>query len=171
MAMVGFRLCAPPPATVVHRWILTDQTELRQVRASLRHLLDAQSLTPDQELDDIAERMTIVATELASNALRHARSPAVVTLSRARSALVLDVADDRPIASPTVSGEHSTGPGGRGLLIVQELAHDTGWYVVDGNKHVWAEFTVPRRSRLSQAPRIVAVGIDRIIRRLRRVGH
>ena len=125
--MAGLRSSRPPPATAVQRWVVADRTQLGLLRTSLRDTLDTQSLLAGDDLDDLVERMTIVATELSSNTLRHARSPAVVTLSRTKNAFVLDVADDRPSAPPRVT-DGSTGMGGRGLRIVQALALNTGWY-------------------------------------------
>jgi two-component sensor histidine kinase len=115
--------------------------------------------------------MAIVATELASNALRHAHSPAVVTLNRSRRTLVLDVGDDQPLSVPRVPAERPGGQGGRGLRIVQQLALRTGWYVAGGRKHVWAQFGLPRRGRRFQAPRISVFDLDRFVRLFRRVGN
>ena len=168
MAMVGLRSSPPPSATAVQQWVLADSTELRLMRLALRQALETQSLA-GRELDDVAERMSIAATELASNALRHARCPAVVTLSRTRKAFLLDVADDKPLASPRITGERPGGDGGRGLMIVQELAIDTGWYVTGGSKHVWAQFGIPRRGRRPHAPRISVFDLDRFVRLFRRI--
>ena len=168
--MAGLRSCPPPAATTVQRWVLADPAELRLFRASLRQTLDAQSPMSAAELDDIAERMAIVATELATNAMRHAGSPAVIELGRTKTAFVLDVADDQPLSVPEIASDHSPQAGGRGLKITQELALDTGWYVAGTRKHVWARFTVPRHRRF-QAPRILVRDLDRLVRLLRRVHH
>jgi serine/threonine-protein kinase RsbW len=139
------------------------------MRASLRQALDTQALIPGKELDDVAERMVMAATELASNALRHAQCPAVVTLSRTKKAFILDVADDKPLSLPQIVDERPDGVGGRGLRIVQELAVDTGWYTAEGRKHVWAQFRIPRRGRRLQAPRISVFDLDAFVRRFRRI--
>ncbi len=138
------------------------------MRASLRQALDTQALLPGGELDDLAERMAIVATELATNALRHGQSPAVVRLSRSVAAFVVDVADELPSAPPQIVEEGALGTGGRGLRITQELARDTGWYAMDGRKHVWARFRIPRRIRRFQAPPISIPGLRIFVRGLRR---
>jgi hypothetical protein len=139
------------------------------MRVSLRQALDTQALVPGRELDDVAERMVMAATELASNALRHAECPAVVTLSRTKRAFILDVADDKPFSRPRIIDERPDVVGGRGLRIVQELAVDTGWYAADGRKHVWAQFRIPRRGRRLQAPRISVFDLDAFVRRFRRI--
>jgi serine/threonine-protein kinase RsbW len=170
MVMAGLRTCPAPRAVAVQQWILADSTELRQLRVSLRQALDRQFLIPGRELDDIADSMAIVATELASNALRHAQSPAVVTLSRGRRTLVLDVGDDQPTSAPRIADERLDDHGGRGLQIVQQLAQRTGWYIGHGRKHVWAQFSIPRRRWRSQLPRISVFDLDTFVRLFRRLG-
>jgi len=150
--------------------MVADYGQLRLLRAQLRQAVDAQSLLPGRELDDVAERMTIVATELATNALQHGQSHALVRLSRSAKAFVLDVADDLPSALPQVADAPTLEAGGRGLRITQELALDTGWYVAGGRKHVWAEFAIPRRARRFQAPRISVFDLTTLRRLLRRLG-
>jgi anti-sigma regulatory factor (Ser/Thr protein kinase) len=155
----------------VQEWSVADYTELQPLRSGLRQTLDTQALTAGKELDDMAERMTIVATELATNALNHARSGALVRLSRTRTTFVLDVADDLPTVPPQMAENQPLGEGGRGLAITQELADDIGWYRTDGTKHVWAQFSIPRRVRRFQAPRIPVSGLATLIRLLRRARH
>jgi serine/threonine-protein kinase RsbW len=155
---------------VVQQWILADSTELRQLRASLRQALDRQFPDPGREGDDIAASMAIVATELASNALRHAQPPAVVTLSRTRRTFVLDVGDDHPASAPRIADERHDDHGGRGLRIVQQLALRTGWYIAHGRKHVWAQFSIPHRRRRPQLPRISVFDLNKFARLFRRVG-
>jgi serine/threonine-protein kinase RsbW len=170
MMMASLRSSPPPSATAMHQWLLTGYAELPLLRASLRQALDTQTEIPRKELDDVAERMAIVATELATNALRHARSPAVVRLSRTKSAFVLDVADEQPSVPPVPAEARPTGTGGRGLQIIQALASDTGWYTAAKAKHVWAKFTIPRGGRRFLTPRISVFDLTTLVRLLRRLG-
>ena len=168
--MAGLRSSPPPAATAVDRWVLTDSADLRRLRSALRRTLETQPLISDKELDDVAERMAIVATELATNALRHARSPALVQLSRTKRSLVLDVADDQPSSPPQVTADRDPQAGGRGLKIIEALAYDTGWYVTGGTKHVWAQFKLSHRRRF-QLPRISVPGLADVVQRCRRIGN
>jgi anti-sigma regulatory factor (Ser/Thr protein kinase) len=168
--MVGLRLSPPPSSTVLDQWVLTDFQQLRVLRASLRRAVDAQAFAPGSEIDDVVERLAIIATELTTNALTHAQAPAVVRLSRSRTAFLLDVADNRPSAPPTIGEARTAGARGRGLPITQDLSLDTGWYVADGSKHVWAQIDIPRRIRRFHAPRIPAFGFTELVQRLRRIG-
>jgi serine/threonine-protein kinase RsbW len=155
----------------VQEWSVAGYTELQPLRSGLRQTLDTQGLIAGKEQDDLAERMAIVATELATNALNHARTGALVWLSRTKKAFVLDVADDLPTVPPQMAENQTFEAGGRGLAITQELADDIGWYRTNGTKHVWAQFSIPRRIRRFQAPRIPVPGLGTLIRLLRRVRH
>jgi serine/threonine-protein kinase RsbW len=169
--MVGLRSSPPPSAVAVQQWTLADATELQSLRASLRQAIDTQPLTPSGELNDVTERMVLAATELAANALLHARCPAVVRLSRTSKTFVLDVADEDPSFGARDTVERPLAQGGRGLRIVQDMAADAGWHVAGGRKHVWAQFAIPRRSRRWHAPLISVRGLDRFLRLFRRIGH
>lgn len=166
--MASLQFASPPSATAIRQWVVADYTHLRLMRGSLRQAIDTQSLRPGTELDDIAERIAIVATELATNAVHHGRSSAVVQLSRSTTVFVVDVADELPSVPPQILEGQTLGAGGRGLRITQELARDTGWYVADGSKHVWARFDIPRRIRRFQAPRISVFDLTSFLRFLRR---
>lgn len=89
-------------------------------------------------VDDVA----LTASELATNAVRHARSPFDVTLSRAGSHVLLQVTDASPRhPSPRTSDDGHLG--GRGLPLVAELGD--AWGVVTaltGGKVVWVRFLV-----------------------------
>lgn len=168
--MVSLRSAPPPPSTAVQQWVLTEYTQLRPLRVSLRQALDARALVPGKDLDDVAERMSIVATELATNALIHASSQATVQLSRTSTALILDVADNLPSVAPRLAEGRPQGSGGRGLHITQELSTDTGWYLTAGSKHVWAQFALPRRHRRIASPRISVHDLLTFVRLQRRIG-
>lgn len=166
--MVGLRSSPPPSATVLEQWSLADYSGLQPLRASLRRVLSVH-VVREEDLEDVAERMTIVATELATNALHHAKSPALVQLSRTTSSFILDVADDRPDQPPQIA-DREPGAGGLGLKFTQELAADTGWYVANSTKHVWAQFSTGRRARRFNTPRISVFDLRTLVKRLRRLG-
>lgn len=91
---------------------------------------------------DLVEEVRLVASELATNALRHAGTPFVVSLSEADGAVLLAVHDGS--ASAPVRGR----PGawdvrGRGLLLVERLSQQWGTRVdAGGSKSVWASFAL-----------------------------
>ena len=134
----------PPEAAVdVEHWVLDSFTNLRRLRGSLFAALNGEPMPPDGQLDEVPEKMAIVATELATNALVHGRPPTCVYLRRTEHTFLLDVVDEDPHTVPVRAGTRPPGAGGLGLHIVSELANATGWYTEDRMKHVWAQFSIP----------------------------
>ena len=127
----------------ISRWTLDQPLELAVVRAALQQALCDRLPSSTVDLDDLAERLLIVATELAGNALRHARPPTVVALLRSDGHLIVDVIDTDPATGPAVDSHRRPGEGGIGLPLAERLAEDVGWFPSGGCKHVWAQFTIP----------------------------
>ncbi|GIF01951.1 ATP-binding protein [Paractinoplanes rishiriensis] len=94
------------------------------------------------DAEDFAERLVLVATELASNALRHGRPPTVLVVFRADGHIVVDVIDSDAQAAPAVEPHRTPDTGGTGLPVVQRLAEQVGWYTTTPGKHVWASLTI-----------------------------
>lgn len=136
--MTSTHASVPFPAAVeLCRWSLAGFPELRQLRAAL---CDEIRQAPSDELNDLVDRMTVVATELATNALRHGLPPTVVRLLRQDDRLILDVADHDLDAPPRMDEDRPPGDGGLGLRLAQSFAVDVGWYTTGVTKHVWASF-------------------------------
>jgi signal transduction histidine kinase len=133
----------PDTAVDVQQWVLDSFGGLRQLRASLFVALKGEPMPPGGELDEVPERVMVVATELATNALRYGRPPTRVYLRRTEHTFVLDVADEDPDTVPEAAGPRPPGGGGLGLHIVGDLAEAVGWYADGTSKHVWAEFRIP----------------------------
>jgi anti-sigma regulatory factor (Ser/Thr protein kinase) len=109
-------------------------TAPRDVRRFVREVLLAWG--DDQQLGD-AE---LIASELATNAVKHAHSPFRVSVARTASTTMLAVRDTsfeqpEPRARPTHDG------GGRGLALVSELSSSWGTRPEADGKTVWAEVT------------------------------
>jgi hypothetical protein len=136
---------APPPAQAVElgQWLVATGTDLRPLRLGLRAALVAHRLTGPAEPDEVADRVILVATELASNALRHGAPPAVVRLLRGDEEFLIDVADHDVAGAPRLAHVHDAGIGGRGLHICRTLAREMCWYVTERTKHIWASFPLP----------------------------
>ena len=139
--MASLTASSPPAMTEIRSWALGTPAELRQLRASLYEALTGEPFLRDAQLDDVPEKMVLVATELTTNALRHGLPPTVVRLCRAEDGdFVLDVSDRDPQIIPEFAEARPPGGGGLGLQVARKLALDIGWYVTDGTKHVWAMF-------------------------------
>jgi anti-sigma regulatory factor (Ser/Thr protein kinase) len=114
--------------------------------AAARALVD--ETLPDWGCDELRENARLVITELVSNAVRHAGPPIEVMLELRPRALRLAVADGDSGDLPHWTNEPRppswTDLGGRGLLIVGQLADEWGVEPgVRGGKVVWAEWRLP----------------------------
>ena len=92
------------------------------------------------DLQYLVEDIRLVASELATNAVRHARTPFVVTLSEGDGVVRLAIRDGSPLP-PVRSVPQFMDLGGRGLVLVEQLSHEWGTSTdVSGSKSVWASF-------------------------------
>jgi serine/threonine-protein kinase RsbW len=133
----------PTPNAEIAEWVLDSFAQLQSLRSSLHKALTGEPLPDGSYLDQVPEKMAVVATELATNALAHTRPPTIVQLRRTDDTFILDVADEDPAVLPEFAKDRPPGAGGLGLLFVRDMALDFGWYIVGDVKHVWAEFSVP----------------------------
>lgn len=129
-------LVAPP----VHRANLAQHpTSAALARRFVDVALASWGLGP-LELVDCVRLLT---SELVTNAVVHARSPAVLDVSRAHGAVRVEVRDRigvLPSARPAAAMARS----GRGLVLVNALALRWGSYATDdGDKVVWFEVPEP----------------------------
>ena len=121
---------AAPVGEPLGSWTLESTADLRRLRDALQSALHAPR--------HVADPVVLVASELATNALRHGVPPVLVVLARTGTGYLLDVADGSLDAVPTYSTSRPAGAGGFGLYLVGRLADEVGWYADDERKHVWA---------------------------------
>ena len=92
------------------------------------------------DLQYLMEDIRLVASELATNAVVHARTPFVVTLWELNGVVLLAMRDGSA-SVPVRSMPQVTDLGGRGLVLVEQLSHEWGASTdVSGSKSVWASF-------------------------------
>jgi anti-sigma regulatory factor (Ser/Thr protein kinase) len=90
---------------------------------------------------DLSDHAALVSSEMAANAVIHARSPFSVTLRADRALVRVEVRDARPA---DVGAQHRlVARPGRGLGIVAALSQRWGIDAASGGKVVWAEFADP----------------------------
>jgi anti-sigma regulatory factor (Ser/Thr protein kinase) len=123
-------------------WVLDEAPQLQSLRTALLRTIEQRGMPPAIDVTDLSERLTIMATELAGNALPHGTPPTVVAMLRADGQLVIDAADTDRITARVVDHQRPLGEGGLGLPLAERLAADVGWYPSGTGKHVWATFTV-----------------------------
>jgi anti-sigma regulatory factor (Ser/Thr protein kinase) len=80
----------------------------------------------------------LLVSELATNAVVHARSPFSLELHRHARGVRLTVADSSRIR-PILRDDDPLAPAGRGLRLVDMLAADWGVEVTAGGKTIWAD--------------------------------
>jgi anti-sigma regulatory factor (Ser/Thr protein kinase) len=86
---------------------------------------------------DVADRVVVMVSELATNSVRHAHSPFTVTVERTPRDIRISVFDVGP-ERPAMRSPRPAEPTGRGLRIVQALADNWGVTTHDGaGKAVW----------------------------------
>jgi anti-sigma regulatory factor (Ser/Thr protein kinase) len=93
----------------------------------------------------LVENIRLVASELATNAMMHAQTPFIVTLSRVDGSVLLAIRD-YSTSVPVRAVPQLMGGGGRGLGIVELLSHEWGTSTDRrGSKSVWASFATRTR--------------------------
>lgn len=146
--MRGFRVsdvkAARPPASFMAKrtWVLDSTEGLGRLRGSLFEELTGDAFLTSSALDDVPEKMVLVVSELATNALRHGKPPTIVTLMTNDDEQLLDVADHDVSTAPQIAEGREIGEGGFGLVLAHRLALDVGWYVSGETKHIWARFPI-----------------------------
>lgn len=136
------RTCRPSRRfRLVHAWRLDGPGDLARVRRELRTLASTPWVLPETAEEDVPDRVVLVASELATNALVHGCAPATVRLCGDRHDFLLDVLDHDVATTPHMAVGRAPGEGGFGLQIARHLSEEVGWYTTGSTKHVWATFT------------------------------
>jgi anti-sigma regulatory factor (Ser/Thr protein kinase) len=127
----------PSPPRLARLRLEPDATSVRGVRSLLDRLLASWRL--DNRVDP--EEVKLVASELATNAVRHTGRPETATVMYSGSAVRVEVDD----GSPILPEYRQAGPedvSGRGLLLVDALADKWGVESRPDGKRVWCEIAV-----------------------------
>ena len=120
----------------VNRSFAASPGALSTLRSWVRDVLGGWVLTAST-VDDAV----LMTSELATNAVEHARSPFDVTMTRQADAIRVAVADDSR-RLPSLRDHAADAEGGRGIFIVDALSSDWGAESIPGDgKVVW--FALP----------------------------
>ncbi len=102
-------------------------------------------------LEDLDYDVSVVLSELVTNAVLHARSQIELHVTESGDTVRLEVCDSSD-AMPAPRGHASSSTTGRGLHLVSALASSWGWEPRPRGKVVWAEFdAAPRKQRSRRA--------------------
>jgi anti-sigma regulatory factor (Ser/Thr protein kinase) len=126
-----------PPAAAgasgAWEWELRRIADVTAARGDLREITVGGGIP-----DDEAHALLLSFEELASNGLRHGRSPVRVRVAATAAGWLID-ASDRAVDRPPVPAiGRDAVDGGLGLYLVARLAVAHGWTVHGSRKHVWA---------------------------------
>jgi anti-sigma regulatory factor (Ser/Thr protein kinase) len=140
--------------------------ELQSVRAARHYVMGLLAETAGDVAGDVAgeavseavagqvaEDAAIVVTELAANAVLHARSAFTLTVTRSAAGARIAVRDNTPLPAAAAAGpDGADGPDGafavltgHGLSVVAQLASRWSVEPLAGGKVVWAELSRPDR--------------------------
>jgi serine phosphatase RsbU (regulator of sigma subunit)/anti-sigma regulatory factor (Ser/Thr protein kinase) len=112
--------------------VSADPAAVAQIRHRVTDRLN------DWGLAEAAYTTELIVSELVTNAIRHARAPGKLRIIVERDSLICEVSDSS-ISAPHLRRARTFDEGGRGLLIVAQLAQRWGTrYDYDG-KTIWAE--------------------------------
>ncbi|MGK2948839.1 MAG: ATP-binding protein [Acidimicrobiales bacterium] len=90
------------------------------------------------ECDHLVDTALLIASELVTNAIVHARSPLRLQLRLTRDVVRIEVADEGH-GTPEPREPDRDRPGGRGLPIIEALSIDWGMSPTTAGKVVWAD--------------------------------
>jgi anti-sigma regulatory factor (Ser/Thr protein kinase) len=109
----------------------------------------------DLGMEEVAEKVLLIASELVANAALHAHTVLEISMSTSSRSVKLGVRDDDRhlprLDGPDGAAAHGDNRGspltesGRGLAIVEGLADEWGVDVLRGGKRVWARVLMPQR--------------------------
>jgi len=120
----------------VAQWDLpSDPAVVSRARTAVTEQLTAWGL------DDLAFTTELVASELVTNAIRHATGPVQLRLLRDR-ALICEVSDGSG-TSPRLRRARNEDEGGRGLFLVAQLTERWGTRYTAEGKVIWTEQPLP----------------------------
>lgn len=148
---------AGEPAASAHHFAMRFSSTPRGARLARRlagQRLDAWGIPYDC---DSHHTLTLIVAELAANAVRHGRvSGRDFHLAVACDATTvrIEVADTRTEGVPVAAAPTDLHDTGRGLLLVEHLAHRWDWHPRRGGpgKTVWAEYVLPEPGRPAATP-------------------
>jgi anti-sigma regulatory factor (Ser/Thr protein kinase) len=126
--------------------------ELNSVRSARHYVTGLLGRRAGEPVDDaLAQDAAIVVTELAANAVLHARSAFTLTVSRSAAGVRIAVRDNTPVAATsdaaTSNGAPFTARAGHGLSVVAQIASSWSVEQLADGKVAWAELLADRAIR------------------------
>jgi len=137
----GLRTSRPPEGfRTVREWILHAPSDLSPFRNQLAAELAGEGIQIGRDMDSVASKIVLIASELATNALTHGLPPTEVWLRRDGALWLLEVADHDASTPPLYAGAREPGAGGLGLHLARHLSLEVGWFTTSETKNIWVTF-------------------------------
>lgn len=135
VALLVARTKAMGPEQVAQWELPSDPAVVSRCRAAVTDQLTAWGL------DELAFSTELIASELVTNAIRHATGPVQLRLLRDR-ALICEISDGSS-TSPRLRSARNEDEGGRGLFLVAQLTERWGTRYTTNGKIIWTEQPLP----------------------------
>ncbi|NEB74242.1 PAS domain S-box protein [Streptomyces sp. SID14478] len=126
----------PTPVTAVTAELPAQPVSVGEGRRFLRRTLQ------DWDCDELTDTACLLASELLSNAVRHACDPLRLRLRRTRDELHIEVSDGSPVL-PRARTAGLVEESGRGLALLNHLAATWGTLLTREGKAVWFALPLP----------------------------
>ncbi|MEU1184552.1 SpoIIE family protein phosphatase [Streptomyces sp. NPDC005820] len=143
VALLVARTRALGPQQVAQWELPSDPAVVARIRAAVTRRLAAWGL------DELAFTTELIASELVTNAIRHATGPVQLRLLRDRT-LICEVSDGSGTA-PRLRRARTEDEGGRGLFLVARLTERWGTRYTSTGKIIWTEQPLPRSPSVASA--------------------
>ncbi|KAB8190910.1 SpoIIE family protein phosphatase [Nonomuraea phyllanthi] len=140
------------PSEDMASWELPEHPKAAgEARDHVRAQLDAWGL------DDLSMTTELLASELVTNVIRHAKGP--IWLRLLRSDVLTCEVSDGSLTTPRIRRATETDEGGRGLQLVASIAHRWGTRYTDTGKCIWTEqpLTPPSFDAMTQSDLMLRV--------------
>lgn len=141
-APVGLQAATPPSVGMPCAVLAVSFASREELVPGVRH--SVRSLVAIWGFEELTERLELLVSELAGNAVRHGHGLSVNILVKVQAGTALLEVEDASPAAPVVHEAGDDEECGRGLMLVGFLADDWGWRPTEcGGKSVWASLAVP----------------------------
>ena len=138
IALLAARFDGIAPADVAY-WYLEPRAQTARRARRLAH-----RALQRWELEELADSVELLVSEVVTNAVRYAERPITLRLLRTQDVLRCEVGDDVP-QLPRIRQARPSDEGGRGLFLVNRLARRWGATRLSTGKVVWFEMALPPR--------------------------
>jgi len=151
VALLLLHATAVKEAWIVRVTLPAEAESVSRARTVVTEALDRWGLLTVPGGDELASTATLLVSELVTNAVRHSRADVEIQIRRGETSVWIEVEDDdtRP---PRLRHASPDDEGGRGLVLVQELASSWGSRSTETGKVVWLRLDAPSPAPVPAAP-------------------